>query len=118
MQPLLSEGRRVLVDGHAICAECGAAVEAVADGQWRHGRSRRPRLEPTDSFAEFVRRFPWVSTPEGEWQNAAQTLRSYRERLKSVGRKRLAAGENPYLELFRGLVMSRPSPLESRSSNW
>jgi hypothetical protein len=102
----------VLVDGHAICAECGVAVEAVAGGEWRHGLTRRPRLEPTHSFAEFTRRFPWVSTSEGEWRDATRILGDYENKLKTFARrKRLAAGENPYLDLFRGLMMSRPSPL-------
>jgi hypothetical protein len=112
LRPLLSDGRRVLVDGHAICAECGVAIEAVAGGEWRHGLTRRPRLEPTYSFAEFTRRFPWVSTSEGEWREAARALDGYQKNLKTlVRRERLPAGENPYLELFRGLMMSRPSPL-------
>jgi hypothetical protein len=106
VRPLLSEGRRVLVDGHAICAECGVAVEAVAGGEWRHGLTRRPRLEPTHSFAEFTRRFPWVSTSEGEWRDATRILGDYENKLKTFARrKRLAAGENPYLDLFRGLMM-------------
>ena len=44
VRPLLSAGRRVVVDGHAICAECGGAVEPVGPEQWRHGLSRRPRV--------------------------------------------------------------------------
>jgi hypothetical protein len=102
----------VLVDGHAICAECGGAVEPVAGGEWRHGRTRRPPLKLTQSYEQFTRRFSWISVSEGEWRDAARSLDGYQKNLKSFARReRLAAGENPYLELFRWLMMSRPSPL-------
>jgi len=66
VRPLLSSGRRVTVDGHAICAECGRAVEPVGLDQWRHGLSRRPRLTPLASYAEFCKRFPWVAVAQDE----------------------------------------------------
>jgi len=44
IQPLLSAGRRVVVDGHAICAVCGGAVEPIGPDRWRHGRSQPPRI--------------------------------------------------------------------------
>src|SRR4051812_25607157 len=71
VRPLLSSGRRVTVDGHAICAECGGAVEPVGPDQWRHGASRRPRLTPLASYTEFNKRFPWVVVPEVEWRRAS-----------------------------------------------
>jgi hypothetical protein len=112
VRPLLSAGRRVVVDGHPICAECGGAVEPVGPEQWRHGLTRRPRVTPlVSSYREFAKRFPWVSVTEPEWQDAARCLIEYRKNLKSVQRRGIGAGENPYLELFRHLMASRPTPL-------
>src|SRR5688500_2366857 len=113
VRPLLSAGRRVLVDGHPICAECGGAVEPVAREQWRHGLSRRPRVTAlAPSYQHFTRRFPWLSVSESEWQDAARSLSEYRKRLKALARRQqLGAGENPYLDLFRHLMASRPSAL-------
>lgn len=112
VRPLLSAGRRVIVDGHPICAVCGGAVEPVGPDQWRHGLSRRPRFTPfAASFEEFSSRFPWVSTSEAEWREALRCLTQYRKELSAAARRReLRAGENPYLELFR-LLMSSPSRL-------
>ena len=112
VRPLLSSGRRVLVDGHPICAECGGAVEPVAPDAWRHGLSRRPRLTPLASYQQFARRFPWVSVSEQEWQDAARCVGEYQTRLKRLARRReLGAEENPYFELFKSLMLARPSPL-------
>jgi len=112
VRPLLSEGRRVVVDGHAICAECGRAVEPVGREQWRHGLTRRPRLTLLSSYQDFAKRFPWVSASEPEWQDASRCLSEYKNRVKVLGRvKGIRAGENPYLELFRHLMGSRPTPL-------
>jgi hypothetical protein len=111
VRPLLSAGRRVLVDGHPICAECGGAVEPVAPERWRHGLSRRPRLAPLASYQAFRSRFPWVSLSEPEWQDAARCLGEYREKLAAAKRRRLAAGANPCLELFRHLTAQKPSAL-------
>jgi hypothetical protein len=114
VQPLLSAGRRVLVDGHPICAECGGAVEPVAPEQWRHGLSRRPRLTPlAPSYQDFKNRFPWVSASEEEWRRAARCLGEYRRRVKAVARQPgLHVEENPYLELFRHLMTSPSSLLD------
>jgi len=113
VRPLLSEGRRVVVDGHAICAECGGAVEPVGPEQWRHGLTRRRQVTPlAPSYQHFRNRFPWVSASEEEWQRAAQCLADYRRSLKALARaKGVRAGENPFLELFRHLMASSPSPL-------
>jgi hypothetical protein len=112
IRPLLSAGRRVMVDGHAICAECGGAVEPIGPDRWRHGLSRRPRITPiAPSFERFRSRFPWLSTAEGEWRDAVQCLKEYRKGLSAAGRRcELRAGENPQLDLFR-LLTAAPSPL-------
>jgi hypothetical protein len=111
VRPLLSEGRRVLVDGHPICAQCGGAVEPVAPEAWRHGLSRRPRLAPYESYHRFKKRFPWVAISEHEWRAAARCLAEYRKQLKRLTKRtRLEAGENPHLDLFRALTAS-PSAL-------
>jgi hypothetical protein len=111
VRPLLSNARRVLVDGHPICAQCGCAVEPVAPDQWRHGLSRRARLVPLASYKEFSRRFPWVSLSEPEWQDAARRLGEYRKQLAAAKRRRPGTGDNPFLKLFEGLTASKPSPL-------
>lgn len=113
VRPLLSDGRRVIVDGHPICSQCGGAVEPVAPDEWRHGLSRRPRLTPlSPSYQHFAKRFPWVCASEEEWQCAVQCLAEYQRRLKALApRRSLRAEENPYLELFGHLMASRPSPL-------
>jgi hypothetical protein len=112
IRPLLSAGRRVTVDGHPICAVCGAAVEPVGPDQWRHGLSRRPRLTPAArDYAAFTRRFPWVAASENEWRQAATVFAEYRRKLAAAAKRRsLGAGQNPYLELFR-LLMSAPPRL-------
>ena len=111
VRPLLSGGRRVLVDGHPICGECGAAVEPVAQDEWRHGLSRRPRLAPLASYRRFTERFPWMSVSEPDWQDAARCLGEYRNKLALAKRQKLGAGANPCLELFRHLMAAKPSPL-------
>ena len=108
VQPLLSAGRRVTVDGHPVCAVCGGAVEPVGPDQWRHGLSRRPRITPAaESYAAFGRRFPWVAVSEDEWRAASGVFADYKRRLAQGARRRsLSAGQNPYLELFRLLAGS------------
>jgi hypothetical protein len=113
VRPLLSQGRRVLVDGHPICDACGGAVEPVAPDEWRHGLSRRPRVTPVvSSYQEFRQRFPWVSASEAEWQDAARWLSDYEKRRKEAARaSRIGEGENPYLALYWRLMAAHPSPL-------
>jgi hypothetical protein len=112
VRPLLSDGRRVVVDGHPICSECGRAVELVAPDAWRHGLSRRPRVTPlAQSYQHFKHRFPWVSATEDEWRRAANCLTVYSKSLKLFKRRKaLPLGANPYLDLVRQLTAS-PSPL-------
>jgi hypothetical protein len=113
IRPLLSAGRRVLVDGHAICAECGGAVEPVGPDRWRHGVSRRRRITPAAaSYADFTRRYPWLSATEAEWRSAAAAFAEYRGMLSAAAKRRqLRAGENPYLGLFRRLMAAPPQLL-------
>jgi hypothetical protein len=63
------------------------------------------------SYQHFSKRYPWLSVSEQEWQDAARCLGEYREKLVRAKRLPLAAGANPYLELYRHLMMARPSPL-------
>ena len=114
VRPLLSAGRRVTVDGHPICAVCGGAVEPVGSDQWRHGLSRRPRVTPAaESYAAFMRRFPWVAVGEDEWRQAAAVFAEYKQKLADAAKRRsLGAGQNPYLGLFRLLASSHPRLLD------
>lgn len=94
MRPLLSAGRRVIVDGHPICDLCGGAVEAFGAEQWRHGTGR----EAKQSLNQIKN---------------LQTYRDYRARLSAAGRLRnLGARDNPYLEL--ALLLSNASLDEQR----
>ena len=94
VRPLLSSGRRVVVDGHPICDLCGGAVEPFGGEQWRHGSSRRAK--------------PLVSQAKD-----LQTYREYRSRLLAAGKLRaLGARDNPYLEL--ALLLSSAPPGEQR----
>lgn len=114
IRPLLSAGRRVVVDGHAICAECGGAIEPAGADRWRHGLSRRRRFTPAaPSYEHFRNRFPWVAATETQWRSAAGVFTQYRRSLSVAGRRRhLRAGENPYLELFRLLMAAPPQLLD------
>ena len=108
----------MVVDGHAICAVCGSAVEPVAADRWRHGHSKSPQritlasLRRLSSHEEFKARFPWAATlSEDDWREGARRLEQYHAGLSAVSRRRsLRAGENPYLDLATVLVAS-PSPL-------
>jgi hypothetical protein len=107
-RPLLSDGRRVIVDGHPICDVCGGAVEPVGPDQWRHtpaGRkARRITVGKLTTYEEFKARFSWTAASEEEWREALRRLAQYRTRLAAAGRQlRLRAGENPFLELVTGL---------------
>jgi len=90
VRPLLSAGRRVVVDGHPICDRCGVALELVAPDRWRHaGRRRAPTRRSTGPDA-------------------------YRKALAAAARRRtLRAGENPLLELAAPLLEA-PAELRAR----
>ena len=84
IRPLLSGGRRVVVDAEPICAACGRAVMPTGPYRWRHVPSgrRSPRrsrwLSPVTlddarrvaTYADFVARFPAVAqtTTEADWR--------------------------------------------------
>jgi hypothetical protein len=89
VRPLLSAGRRVVVDGHPICDRCGVALEPVAPDRWRHAGRRRARTRRS-------------SAPD-----------AYRKALAAAARRRtLRAGENPLQELAAPLL---EAPAEQRA---
>ena len=111
VRPLLSSGRRVTVDGHPICSECGGAVEPIGPDAWRHGLSPRPRLTPLASYTEFSRHFPWIVVSEEEWHRAATAFTDYKDNLNAFKKKSvLERQENPCLELFQ-VLMTAPARL-------
>src|SRR4051794_15935651 len=76
VRPLLVAGRRVGVDGHPICAQCGVAVVPTGPDRWRHLPPGRPyphgsrwlapvtlaELRRLDTFADFAARYPAAVT--------------------------------------------------------
>jgi hypothetical protein len=122
-RPLLARGRLVTVDGHPICAVCGAAVLPASAGRWEHlgtgrGFPRRsrwfapvtwPELTGLRSYQDFTERYPWIVRPElcggvitseADWREGVRRLRDYHRRLAAIRRRRvLRRGENPYLEV-------------------
>jgi hypothetical protein len=122
-RPLLARGRLVTVDGHPICAACGAAVLPAPAGRWEHlGTGRRfphrsrwfapvtwAELNGLRTYQEFTERYPWTVRPElcggaitswADWREGVRRLRDYHRRLAAIRRRRvLRRGENPYLEL-------------------
>jgi len=123
IQPLVTAGNRVLVDGHPICNVCGKAVQPIGPDRWRHvpnGR-RFPRrskwlapiafaqLRKLRTYEEFKARFPWAvrsdldgsfMTSEELWREGFARLERYHACLNAVRRwRKLRSGENPYLEL-------------------
>lgn len=130
-RPLLARGTLVTVDGHPICAVCGAAVLPAPAGRWEHrGTGRRfprrsrwfapvtwPELNGLRTYQEFTERYPWtvrlelcggVITSEADWLEGVRRLRDYHHRLAAVRRRRvLRRGENPYLELA-GVLAGMP----------
>ena len=133
IRPLVGPQAPVLVDRHLICAGCGNAIEPSGPDGWRHLSRRRPAarrskwLAPVTledartlhTYEEFKARFaspvradlgvPFI-TSEDEWRDGWRRLEEYDARLEAVRRQRaLAAGENPYLDLFTALT-ARPLP--------
>jgi hypothetical protein len=112
VRPLLSGGRRVVLDGHPICDECGRAVELTGPDRWDHappGRKGAPRitlaaLRAPARFEDFRARFPSASCSEDEWREAVRRLEAFHDGLAAAGRRRaLRPGENPYLDLLEPL---------------
>jgi hypothetical protein len=118
VRPLLSAGRRVIVDGHAICDACGRAVELVAPQRWRHGKGAAPApvtlaaLRGAPTYAAFRAKFPrFCEVPEDAWRGAVQRLERYASLLDAAARSSsLSPHENPCLSLFE-LISAAPSPL-------
>ena len=91
VRPLLSGGRRVIVDGHPICDLCGGAVEPASADEWRHGTGRGAKLVPRQELEKL------------------DIYRDYRARLGAATRLRsLGARDNPFLELAL-LLANAPS---------
>ena len=131
--PLLARGRLVSVDGHPVCASCGAAVVPVAApaGGWAHLPEGQPfprrsrwfarvswaELRGMRSHADFIERYPWTTRPElcggaittsQDWQEGMLRLRDYHGQLSAARRKRtLRPGDNPYRDLVQVLGGAR-----------
>lgn len=125
--PLIRRGRLVVVDARPICSACGRPVIPTGPDSWRHvprgrtsgGRSRwlppmpLNRLIELDRYAGVVAHYPWVrdTASESEWKDARERARGYVAGLSAARRRRrLRAGENPCLDLFRILTSGTPSP--------
>jgi len=131
----------VTVDGHPICAVCGAAVVPAAAPRWEHvpaGR-RYPRrsawfapvtwaeLAGLQTYRDFVVRYPWTTRPElcggaitseADWRAGVLRLQEYQAALSVLRRRRtLRPGENPYLDLVR-LLAGLPSGSVSSDLSW
>ena len=141
VQPLTARGRLVTVDGHPICAVCGAAVVPAVTPPWDHlpaGRRypRRsawfapvtwPELAGLGTYREFVARYPWTRRPElcgggitseEDWREGVLRLRAYHAAFSALRRRRiLRAGENPYLDLVK-LLAGLSSGSASSDLSW
>ncbi len=130
-EPLLTRGRLVTVDGHPVCASCGSAVLPADAGGWRHlpaGTTAPSRsqwmarldwreLRDISGYRDFIQRYPWTVRPElcggfvtteEDWAEGMTRLREYHAQLPAASRRRrLRAGENPYLDLARVLSGGR-----------
>jgi SAM-dependent methyltransferase len=118
VRPLLHAGRRVLVDDHPICGECGRAIRPTGPGRWRHlaPGERYPRrskwlspglaeLRACRTHEEVAARFPDAGATRADWHEAVRRLERYHAQLAELRRPRpLAPAENPYLELVRLLA--------------
>jgi hypothetical protein len=129
--PLASATGPVRVDGHPICVVCGRAVQPVGPDRWRHVPKGRPfpsrprwlspitpgELRGLPTYADFAARYPWAVRPElagapvtspEQWREGVRRLERYDQALRAVGhRRRLRAGENPYLDL--ACILATPS---------
>jgi len=126
--PLLARSRLVTVDGHPVCAVCGAAVTPREAGQWRHVPDGVPYPRPSRWFSpvtwselrairtyrDFTARYPWTIRPElcggamtteEDWTEGTRRLRDYHGQLTAARRLRhLPPAHNPYLELVQVLA--------------
>ena len=107
VRPLLDSGRRVVIDRHAICSECGGAVEQTAPDPWRHapgGRVRQPRLtlaalRLAGGFDVFRAKFPSVGCSEDEWREGIRRLEAFRDGLAAAGRRRTISPERTLISI-------------------
>ena len=142
MSPLLARGKLVTVDGHPVCAACGAAAAPGSAGRWAHVPPGRafPRgsrwfapvtwagLRGLRSYAEFVSRYPWTVRPElsggaitseADWREGLLRLRAYHDLLTAARRRRVLRGaDNPYLALARVLAGGPAGAREDQDLSW
>jgi hypothetical protein len=98
VRPLLAAGRRIIVDGHAICDACGGAVRLVGPQQWRHASGRLVPPTPAELRACGI-------VSEDEWREGNRRLEAYRARLAALRKQpSLAPEANPYLDMVSGLA--------------
>ena len=90
-EPLTAGDRRVLVDGHPICASCGAAAVPVGPGRWRHLAAGEPfpydspwlrppawpEFAALTTFAAFTARCPEMSVTEADWREGRRRWTAY-----------------------------------------
>ncbi len=112
------DGGPVLVDGHPICATCGAPAGLRHDERWRHvpassswpPRRYTPitwtRLRRVPDFATFAERFPWAvraspPTTEVDWAAGLDRRTAYH-------RAQSSTVDNPYLAGVTALLGDPP----------
>jgi hypothetical protein len=120
VRPLSRVDEPLLVDGHPICAVCGAPAGTAA-GRWRHVPATAPwpprsvipitwaRLRRLDSYAAFAARFPWAvpaatPTTPADWAVGMDRLTRYHQLLRASA----SAADNPYLTMVRLLLGDPP----------
>jgi hypothetical protein len=115
----------VVVDGHPICAVCGAAIRAIGPDRWAHATPRRPfdpdsrwlrpvtprELARQPTYEAFAARHPVAVRPSpsgvpgttpDDWREGRDRLERYAAALRRARRRRrFDADWNPLLELVR-----------------
>jgi hypothetical protein len=124
VRPLTRPAGPVLVDGHPICAVCGAPAglaRPTGDARWRHVGAAAPwpprsytpitwpRLRRLETYAGFAARFPWAvrgeaPTTAADWAAGMDRLVRYRDLLS----RRVSIVDNPYLGLVVLLLGDPP----------
>lgn len=113
VRPLLSGGRRVVVEGHPICDCCGVAVAPLGEGRWRHAAGERVPRAPRFTAARLAayrdhvslrRAFPMLECSHDEWREAVARLDAFqRLSARAPHGGALRGGENPYADLVARL---------------